>query len=304
VARRTRSEALALAATIRADLHEHPENFERWVGRACDHEDALRGGDFGSWSTHERSPLAREVEVVSRLNEGEVSQPFDSLVGIQIAKRTAVTNRPTVSMHTVRLQYVEQPESPAMSREVVQAKAQALATLALDSRVTHPWAEPPCCREQTAWTTGRGVPKLERELLSLALDERSTRPVELDSSFYLIRRVVPPAPSVPAPIRTSLPTASELPLRDLLTRLSAGEVEASVLQLGIEANETLGIEKNLQAKLLAQHQGLGVGESSDDTATLAEVHLSRTEALLGADEARRYRELARQIVVTRLLARD
>lgn len=92
---RSRQEALEIALAVARQAKAGDKPFAALVHTHSDHETALKGGDIGTWSTHEPFIYHREIEAIAALQVGEVSEPIDSALGFRIFRRKPAGSRST-----------------------------------------------------------------------------------------------------------------------------------------------------------------------------------------------------------------
>lgn len=214
VPRRTRSEAIALARTLFERASKDPASFPELVAEYSEHRDAVRGGDFGSWSTREPTGYPREVETLAALEVGQVAEPIDTMFGIQIIQRTPNRSRERFAMTQIVLPFLAaSPDTSADSRLAVVARARALS----QELQAHPdrfaaRQQSLCCVDVFEVIEGRDIPALEAALGKLTPGQIASEPLEdrLLERVSITKRL--PTESLPAPPspRTSLPGEPEL----------------------------------------------------------------------------------------------
>jgi len=219
--KRSREQALALAAQVRAEASAHPERFEQLVAQWSEHRDAARGGDFGSWSTLEPTPFGRETTLLSTLAVGEVAAPIDTRFGIQILMRTPDRPRAEYAMKAIRVQF--DPDAPPGSEASEDAARKEIEKVAREID-----ASPERFFETVRqlgggveqWQDGRGNAAVQAELDRLAIGEVSRRPARAEYGFVLAQRVMPAA----APQATyELPSPPERELPPMLASMRASD---------------------------------------------------------------------------------
>jgi hypothetical protein len=190
VPRRTRDAARILASQIQREAQNSPEAFARLAAEHSDHGDAARGGDFGTWSTHEPSPFGREIEVLSELRIGEVSAPVETALGFQVLLRTPNRRRREYAMERLMLRFdASLPEGTPGSKSVVRARAEQLAaSLQDDPRPFDSLRREHCCPEPTRVIEARESLALEQALAQLRPGQIAKQPLEYASVFYVVPR--------------------------------------------------------------------------------------------------------------------
>lgn len=189
---RSRDEALRIANDLFERLRQQPSLFADLALKYSEHRDAVRGGDFGAWSTREPSGYPREIETLTHLRVGEIAEPIDTTFGYQVIQRTENRPRKEYAMTKVQLRFdSSRPPLDAYSKPAMFEKARELAVLlqrqpeefaALQER----W----CCKEIWHVIEGRDVPALESALESLLPGQIATQPVEdVDVEFMIPKRL-------------------------------------------------------------------------------------------------------------------
>jgi hypothetical protein len=162
---RSRAEAQELANRVVALAKATPDAFPRLVDTYSDHVDADRGGDIGTWSTHEAYIHHREVEQIAALADGEISEPIDSAMGFRIFRRKAAAPRSTpLRFYATELPRPLEPDVEFLVRHASEpalaARYVAQLTRALDT------LDPPLGSDQQS--------QVESMFAQLATDMRNT----------------------------------------------------------------------------------------------------------------------------------
>lgn len=188
--RRSREEALRQITDLQRQADAAPAAFARLAEEHSDHRDALRGGDFGSWSTHEPTPFAREIEILSALEVGQVSEPIDTVVGLQLLQRTPDRPRGEYAIERLLLRFdASLPEGAPGSRSAVRARAEQLAQQAQsDPKAFDAQRSEECCADRIRLIEGREPPELEQLVARLRPGQIAEHPLEFASVFYIIPR--------------------------------------------------------------------------------------------------------------------
>ncbi len=213
---RSRSEAELLAKRIAAEAAAQPGRFAALMGEYSEHADVMRGGDFGSWSTYEPANRQREIEVISALEIGGVSQPVESFDGFSIFQRTEGLERAELAASFVRV-HAGEPGIPAAKpadvRSVLKGRHQEFD--ALQAKF--------CCRTVERWQEGRGDPRMERLIMSLEIGGVAPELLDMKQGFFHLYRREPPAPTKPqAALTATLPTPSAPDVDTLVAQASRG----------------------------------------------------------------------------------
>lgn len=198
---RSRDEARALTARVSAEARAHPGGFAALVARYSEHRDAARGGDFGSWSTHEPAGYPREIETLAGLAVGEIAEPIETRFGFQIIRRTKNRPRQRYAVTKLQLRFDTERSAPdPASKPIVFQRAQALAkTLQADPARFGPLQQELGCTEVWEVIEGRQLPALELGLARLVPGQIADQPIEDGEVEYLIPKrldvsLLPPTP--------------------------------------------------------------------------------------------------------------
>ncbi len=285
---RTRADAMSLATSIYQRARSG-SRFEDLVKQYSDHREALLGGDFGEWSSHERTPFPREVEILQELEVGEVAAPLDSPFGIEIIKRTPSRPRQHFAMRSVQQRYeaVRPDVDPASRVSVANNMRQlALEVLSNPARFAELQKEY-CCSEVEQWSSGRGPAAAEQLMAQLAIGEVGQEPIDLGAAQAIVKRVEPTAAPEPA-VLFEFPSP---PRPDLHHLASRGLVKYQLAAVGRLAVERLGLQGELATGFLALHTQTGAHDEAeleaDRTREFTEF-LARVESTLGSDSFARY----------------
>ena len=204
---RSKAQALELADDLHRQLRADPARFDELLQQWSDHQDAVRGGDFGEWSTREPSAFPRELEVLQRLQPGEVAAPMDSLFGIQIIQRTPPRERATYSYAALRLRF--EPVAPPGS-DLAEARVAERARAMADDVYAFPSAFQAYQRQlggsgHSEQVEGRGDGPIDAVLAQLTPGQVARAPLRLRNEYLLLQRLV----STPPPLATSAPNPAE-----------------------------------------------------------------------------------------------
>jgi hypothetical protein len=297
---RSRGEALTLAAQVYQRAVEHPDQFSQLVEQYSEHVDALRGGDLGSWSTHEEAPLPRELEVLRGLAVGAVAKPIDSLFGIQILRREPNRPRSQYAMTSIQLPFdISVPSFAPASPEAVLAQAQLVSGLLLEDagRFAELQANQHSRPDPELWIEGRGAAPVEVALRGLAPGQIASAPMRLDGSdsYLIVKRLDPTEftpPSSPRP-RFELPAPTEPNLPYLFSEQLGRPLARQTLHELIQKAHDLVGEKPGSAERRTKLEALTSSVTDDHptaevAATFAAV-LEQIELLLESAEYVQYR---------------
>ncbi|HYQ15282.1 MAG TPA: peptidylprolyl isomerase [Polyangiaceae bacterium] len=290
---RSRQEALALAAQIYEQARAAPSDFAQLAERYSDHQDAARGGDFGSWSTHEPTGLYREVELLSRLAVGEIAPPIDTPYGLQIFQRTP--NRPRKEYAMVKLQLrfdPTLPDSDPSSRSSAYGNARQLAALLREHPARFSALQTEyCCPRPIRVVEGRDLPALEAALATLTPGQVGSEPIADPVEFLIPKRLELSALPERPKTRFALPSPAEPDLRYLLSR--APSLASELVVAAREAALALGLPTQTSSQL-AQQQTVPADFEQQTLSARLQI-LDGMEKALGAllepDTLSRYRAL-------------
>lgn len=171
---RTLSEALALAGEIRG--RATADNFAALVREFSEHRDAARGGDLGQWTLPQATHFARTARIITELKIGEVSEPFDSELGVQIVLRMPVHDREILAARIFR-----RPVELGRHEDALAFRAVEHALTAENSS-TWPLEE---------WLDGSEDPELEAAVKMLAIGGVSARPIRIGLEVLALARTLP-----------------------------------------------------------------------------------------------------------------
>jgi len=225
VRQRSRAEALTLASQIYEQARAQPAEFAQLAAKYSEHRDAVRGGDFGTWSTREPTGYPRELETLEGLALGEVATPIDTAIGIQIIQR--VQDQPRQHYATTNIQLDFDPESPdseTVSQSAFLRRANELsAALREEPALFADLQQRFCCGGVLEVISGRERPELEAALAELQPGQIGSQPIlDLNLRYLLLKRLELSA--LPPPIETSFDLAGTSPTKSSLEpRLSAAQ---------------------------------------------------------------------------------
>jgi hypothetical protein len=280
IARRSKARAIELADEIYRQLQADPRRFDALVQEYSDHHDAVRGGDFGEWSTREVTAFPREVEVLQRLQPGEVAAPMDSLFGIQIIRRTPERERTHFASTAVRLRF-DPAAAPGseMSEATVAERARAIA----DDVFAFPSAFQVYQRQlgdpsRSDGIEGRGDAPVERVLAQLAPGQVARSAIRLRNEYLLLQRLTPEPASSPAALELELPSPERADLREVVASQGLGYIKVG----STLAQSSLDPARRDRVRALIDALPSARGANAELELTEFERQL---QALLGADAA-------------------
>lgn len=248
---RSRAEALALALSVYERAASNPSSFEQLVQSFSEHRDALRGGDFGEWSTHQHTPFAQAVEKLTQLQVGDISPPVDSPFGFQIIRRTALRPRVIYAAQVIQLAY--DPREPPEASESAAGVLRRLQGIADELRREpgrfEVYQRELCCTGTDTWQEGQGSVLQEQVLATLPIGGVASAPTRLEGERYaLLRRVAPGAWS-PEPVRFELPA----PARPSLEQFVAYAPASRIAAMGQTTARDLALDGDVAQRLMAAH---------------------------------------------------
>jgi hypothetical protein len=117
--------------------------------------------------------------------------PIDSLMGLQIIKRTPHRARTVYDMTALRLRFdPDQTSDAPSSKRVVSERAEALAQqVAAAPELFSALQAQHCCSGATSWSAGRRAPALEQALDQLDVGQIATHAIEADLWYLIPRRL-------------------------------------------------------------------------------------------------------------------
>jgi hypothetical protein len=284
---RSRAEALALAAAVHARARAG-ESFEALVDTFSDHEEALRHGDFGSFSTRQCSPLSREIEVLQGLAAGEVAPPLDSPLGIEIIRRTPDRPRQKFAMSVVERRFTTVFDTDSPPAEAVFREMQALAHQVRSDPTRFAESQKKYCCEGDIqqWLEGTGSVFAELALSSLQQGQVSAEPVRLSGAYAIVKRE--PLQAEPARrVSFELPSPATPDLRNLAR---TAYLAAKLPALGEFAAARLNLRGPTAERFKRLHREAGALELETVEERLAQLDgfLAEMREVLGAQRYRRY----------------
>ncbi len=262
---RTRAQALALAESVHAQARAG-ESFESLVHRYSDHEEALRGGDFGEWSTRQASTYPREVEILQELKVGEVAPPLDSPFGVEIISRTQNRPRQRYAMSVIEqifagpLKGNELPTQATVLHEMTRLAAEVKRD---PSRFSSLQKEL-CCSGVQQWPEGQGSAFAEQALAPLNAGEIAPSVIPLNGAYAIIRRE-PSTPQTAATVAFELPSPAKA---DLAYLAGSGFLVAHISSAAAAASEALRLEGPRARELADLHER--ARQSIEDDGSLEE----------------------------------
>jgi hypothetical protein len=299
---RTRADALALAETLYGRLKSHPDEFASAVEQYSDHRDAVRGGDFGEWGTREATPFVLELEILRRLEVGELARPLDSPFGVQLILRTVERTRRSYAMAKLALGF--DPSLPGTAPGSLEAVKLDLARLSAqfeghpdlfdEQRMRH------CCRAVQTWVEGSGNALEEAALERLAPGEIAREPLIGNNQISLLRRMEAPLSPTP-PLHLELPSPRKPDIEWVTSTYGGSKLLRSVAE---KARPVLDLDTELAKEFDAVHRGdAGFAEAKSKAQKVAAFreHQRRLLQLLGASRFEQYQRVFEAHLEERLL---
>ena len=299
---RSREEAMSLAQTI-YERAKRGESFTELAREYSDHREALRGGDFGAWSTREPAPFSPEIEALASLHIEEIHPPVDTPLGMAILQRTAERPRQSFAMATVQQSFDPlAPDEDPTSRPSVLKNVQALGQeIDRDPAKFAALQGQYCCSTDEHWIEGRGEAEAEAMLARLRPGEIASEPVALGAAFGIIKRLGP-RPMRGPEFSYELPAPEKPDLRYLA---SNGRLKVLLRGFTTECAAALGLEPTLASQFATLLEGMMNAKEAETTERDAAFarHQNELLALLGGARFQRYLELVNAHVERELLRR-
>jgi hypothetical protein len=283
---RARPEALKLAQQLRAQLDQRPDRFADLARQYSDAHDATDGGDIGIWSTHEGAGRSLASQVLAGLSVGAIAGPFETVAGYEIAQRTASTPRPRLLASFFTLE-----ASTAGSLADTKATAFRLA----EDLAKHParFGEEQkkycvvgdCTMQHWSLQRGRNRPADVDAVEKLAIGAVAKEPLDLGSSFMIIRRDDPSGlAALEEQYSYEMPAVEFVPLEKRLEQLDGEALAQGTLTVMQTAQASLGLDPTQLQQFRGLFQDLAhalqTAPVTDRAGLLAE-HQNRVLALIG-----------------------
>jgi PPIC-type peptidyl-prolyl cis-trans isomerase-like protein len=276
---RSRDQALALATQVYERAQASPELFADLVRVYSDHRDALDEGELGQWSTHETSPIPRELELLARLHDGEIAPPIEGLFGFEILRRTPNRPRKQFAMEALRVYFdAEASERDPMSRiGAWNTMTEAIKTLTSNPSLWPQLYATYNTEDIGTWTEGRAPRELEAMLGSLNVGDIANRPVEWNSSFLVAKAVAPIGVSLPQDRLYELPSPVEPDVGYLARRTPVAAMRRVILATikEISSTQELSIEQEGFIEALAPTDQCSEAASATDPSSPSFIHLQQ-----------------------------
>jgi PPIC-type peptidyl-prolyl cis-trans isomerase-like protein len=284
---RTREEAMRIAQSIYERI-EGGESFDKLAREYSDHREAVRGGDFGAWSTRETTPFPREIEILAELDVGQMHSPLDSPFGVEIIRREPNRPRQNFAMTTV-----QQGFDPRVSEAEPSSRGWVLNNIrALSQQIVKQPSKfvelqkQYCCARKEQWIEGRGEAEAEAMLSQLRLGEIAAQPTALAAAFGIIQRLEP-GPVNAQEWSLELP-APEKP--DIAYLVLTGRLRVLLRGFAPDCAEALRLEPAIASQFTGLLDEMVNGEELErpERAAQFEQVQSRALALLGTERFQRY----------------
>jgi len=288
---RSRVEALTLANNLYQRVRDNPEAFAKVARESSEHQDALRDGDLGEWSTRESTPYRQAIEILQGLDVGGVAAPMDSLFGYQIIQRTSNRPRTRYAVSRISIDFSSAAMNPTTRSH---SDAHELAVRLAHAVAADPSQFPKLAEEYPfvgadSWVEGRGDARLERAVAPLAIGNIAAEPVELATSYEIVKRLAP-TPAEPSAWEFELP----MPERPDVEGFVTAGMTAPYASAGREAARALVLSGDSAAQLVSLHQlddQLQRAPSADRRLSIYRESQNSVAVLLGATRYQRYRLL-------------
>lgn len=292
VSHRSRTAAEVLAHELHAQAAADPERFDELVERYSEHQDALVRGDIGSWSTLEPTQYARELELLARLQVGEIARPIETFNGFSIVRRSPDRPRQEYAADVIEMRF-----EPSIDDREPQSRAgvKKQMTVLLNSLVKQPerfaeYQHDYCCSDVRTWRDGRGSPRMSIAAARIGIGVQYAELIESSTSWTIMRRVALPPQKPLHPIKFDLPEPKQADLGALIGQGVSVHDAITVLGHVVEMTcETLELDATTAAKLRALHEiepQLAAGDVLPHI-TITEL-FGEITALLGSEGYERY----------------
>jgi hypothetical protein len=280
--RRTRSEALALAQRIHAELSADPASFAAQVREHSDYPDQASGGDLGTWSVREPTFTPRAVDRLRTLPIGGISAPFENHYGIEIVRRTPDRTRPLYAMEAIVLAFAA---GDARSKREALTLAQGLSRAVKErpSRFDELRAKY-CCRNTESWQEGRDDPALSQTLAKLEPGEIPDTPLLRFGTWVIPKRIDPSRLPVAPVTRFAVPAPERPTLEWILSSLSERRLAQEIVEVA-GANPSFATNDRRRDLLQRVQRNAEVAEASNDVASRSAFAASVRELFEGSEMA-------------------
>jgi hypothetical protein len=275
---RSREEALAIAARVYRAARGNSAVFPSLVDQYSDHEDAVRDGDFGEWSTLEPTPFPRAVELLRRLDVGAVAPPIETLFGIEIIMRTPNHARARYAAARIeqRFDSSKLPSDPQSESSVLDRMRAIAADLTVHPSHFEQYQRESCCAVSKSWTAGRESALLEQALNGLGRGQIATTPTRLPFGYVIVKRLVPEETNGRDSIAFELPAPEHPDLEPLLRLHGTGMLREASAALAVE----LGVQGIERDRFLTLYASLAPSRNAQSLAGFDELQ-SELKDLLG-----------------------
>lgn len=279
---RTAAEAWSLASSL-YERARGGHSFEQLLVQYSDHRDVIRGGDFGTWSTLEPTPIASIVELTRGLQEGEIAPPIDSALGVQIVQRTAPPPRKTLAMQVIQLRFDPAATfGPSSEREALAALRSMAAHLRSSPDEFDRYRREHCCADTYEWREGQGMASEEAVLARLDIGEIHLEPIKLGPTRYALVRRVAPRNAPPRTMKFTLPAPEKA---DLDFFFSEAQNWRWLEAWGAMASDALHLTGGVAEQFAELHTDLARFEaatSEEARSVIFKEVLQRVKSLVGA----------------------
>lgn len=300
---RSRDQALTMAHQLVVSARRDPSSFGALIDQYSEAKSTDLTRQTGVWSTREPGLASLEILALSRVREGEITDPIDTFTGLQILRRIPATDTTRYAFEALRLAV---PERLPMEQraEGEQRVTQVQKALAADITRFDQLRGEHCCVPVEQFTAWKMPAVVERALASLSIGELSVTPVRTEFELFFLRRVDPAAQPPSEPPLFELPDAP--PNVDNLVIGGEGKAVArSLRMLTVSARSLLQLEGARDRAFGKACERLASTVESSASPQRRKVELSRTKAelnkILGIDGYEQYMAIAAQWAADELL---
>jgi hypothetical protein len=276
-AERSREDALKLARAIVEEARSGAD-FDDLVMKYSDNPDRERKGALGVWQTRGPKNTPLVLEQLARLEIGQVSEPIDTSLGIQIVKKLPLVAPTDFAIRAIRIPYQrDTSDSDTLSEGAAYGEAaRAAAALRKNPNAFHDLAETYGGDVVERWTDGHGDPAVTGMLERLSLGEVAPTPMKVAPCYLVLQRIDPDlAPrqesyvfELPHPSTADADTVISLnssgvllqrtaPMMSALEHLALSQGEREVLGRAVESfRRDLSTADSPASRVLAYHAAL------------------------------------------------
>jgi hypothetical protein len=267
---RTRDTALHLAERVVERARAKGANFDNLIVDYSESTDAIQLGDIGLRSVRAPGFLPREIERLSVMRVGEVSEPMDSHFGFEILVRTKAEPRSSYAMTSVAVEFDPfRDPSHKNSKTSASRLAYALASeLQRDPGRFEVLQDAYCCKNVEQWSEGQGPPEIEGVLKDLKFGDVAPEPIESGWFFYIPKRIDPRLIGTPPLPTYELPSPEGPDFLSIVENSEGRALARYARLLATDARINLQLDDSVARELGAQMEQLATSfEKSTDGAT-------------------------------------